>query len=81
MTDDLRARADEIKQRKAEIIHQARQQAREILDSANARIENTIREIRSSQAEKEKLRKYAVSLKIIVAKCNNRTIKATTTAY
>lgn len=56
MADELQARANEIKQRKAEIIHQARIDARAVLDTANARIENTIREIRATQAEKEKTR-------------------------
>ena len=56
MADELQARADQIKERRAEIIHQARTEARAVLEGANARIENTIREIRSSQAEKEKTR-------------------------
>jgi DNA mismatch repair protein MutS2 len=43
------------KQRK-EIILKARQEADQILAEANKRIENTIREIRESQAEKEKTR-------------------------
>lgn len=54
MADELQAKADEIKQRKAEIIHQARTEAKEILDGANAKIENAIRDIRASQAQKEK---------------------------
>ncbi len=56
MADELQARADQIKERRAEIIHQARTEARAVLEGANARIENTIREIRASQAEKEKTR-------------------------
>ncbi|PID91238.1 MAG: endonuclease MutS2 [Bacteroidetes bacterium] len=43
------------KQRKA-IVKEARQQADELLSGANKRIENTIREIREAEAEKEKTR-------------------------
>ena len=47
--------ADLQRQRK-EIIKQAREKAEQLLADANARIENTIREIREAQAEKERTR-------------------------
>lgn len=56
MTEALQSKADEIKQRKADIIHQAREQARLLMDGANAKIENAIRQIRVAEAEKEKTR-------------------------
>lgn len=44
---------DSLRQQRREIIADAREQARRILDESNAAIERTIRDIRSSQAEKE----------------------------
>lgn len=49
------------KQRK-EIITQAKEEASRILSEANARIENTIREIKEAQAEKERTRTVRKSL-------------------
>ncbi len=49
------------KQRK-EILLKARQEADQILAEANKRIENTIREIRESQAEKEKTKQIRAKL-------------------
>ena len=49
------------KQRK-EILQQAREEARQLLAGANAQIENTIREIRQQQAEKERTRKVREEL-------------------
>lgn len=46
----------ELKAKRADIIREARQQAQQILKEANATIENTIREIREAQAEKERTR-------------------------
>ncbi|MCM1021927.1 MAG: Smr/MutS family protein [Muribaculum sp.] len=45
--------AEELRLRRREIIDDARQQARSILDSSNAQIERTIHDIRRSQAERE----------------------------
>lgn len=47
-------KADDLKSQRNAIIHEARAEAKEILASANARIENAIREIKEAQAEKEK---------------------------
>ena len=49
------------KQRK-EIILKARQEADQILSEANKRIENTIREIRENQADKEKTKQIRAKL-------------------
>lgn len=46
----------EIEQLKRETIHQARAEAREIVKSANKLIENTIYEIKKSQADKEEVK-------------------------
>lgn len=45
---------EELRERRRQIIEDARQEARRILEGSNAAIERTIREIRSSQAEREK---------------------------
>lgn len=47
---------EELKQKRKEIIQGARQQAEEIIKNSNAVVENTIREIREAQAEKERTR-------------------------
>lgn len=44
----------ELEKTRKDILEKARQEAREILEQSNRIIENTIREIRESQAEKEK---------------------------
>lgn len=46
----------DLKEKRAEIIKEAKRQAQQILKEANATIENTIREIREAQAEKERTR-------------------------
>lgn len=50
----LEGKSDQIGALRAEIISRARAEAREILSSANARIENAIRDIRAAQAGKER---------------------------
>ena len=44
----------EINRQKKEILHQAKQEADRLISESNARIESTIRQIRESQADKEK---------------------------
>lgn len=46
----------DLEKSRREIMEQARQEAKDLLDQSNRMIENTIREIRESQAEKEKTR-------------------------
>lgn len=52
----------ELKSQRKEIIHAARQKADEIIQNSNAIIENTIREIREAQAEKERTREIRQEL-------------------
>lgn len=52
----------QLQQQRREIIRDARQQAQQIVDESNARVENTIREIREAQAEKERTREVRQSL-------------------
>jgi DNA mismatch repair protein MutS2 len=47
----------ELDRQRKEILAQAKEQAKELLAETNKRIENTIREIRESQAEKEETRR------------------------
>ena len=52
----------ELQQKRKEIIASARQQATELLNQSNAMVENTIREIREAQAEKERTREVRQEL-------------------
>lgn len=51
-----------VKQERKEIIKQAKAEAKELLSQANAQIENTIRGIKESQAEKERTRELRKNL-------------------
>lgn len=51
-----------LQQQRKDIIRNAKEQAEQILNESNARIENTIREIRESQAEKERTRELRKEL-------------------
>ncbi len=53
---------EELKHKRKEIIQGARQQAEEIIQNSNAVVENTIREIREAQAEKERTREIRSEL-------------------
>lgn len=48
--------ADDLRSRRREIIEQAREEARRIVDESNAAVERTIREIREAQADREATR-------------------------
>ena len=48
-----RRELEETEKQRKQIIEKARQEARDLLDAANRQIENTIRQIREAQAEKE----------------------------
>lgn len=48
--------ASDLKTKRAEILKDAREEAREILKSANARLEKAIRDIKNAEAEKERTR-------------------------
>jgi DNA mismatch repair protein MutS2 len=63
---------NELEKSRKEIIEKARQEARSLLEQSNRAIENTIREIRESQADKEKTKSARSSIeqlrqKILVA--------------
>lgn len=53
---------DAIQKQKKEIIAQAKQEAEQLISESNARIENTIREIKEAQADKEKTKQARQSL-------------------
>ncbi len=53
ITEKYRKELSEIKELRKEILDKARQEAQEIVGGANRQVENTIRTIRESQAEKE----------------------------
>lgn len=53
----------ELKSKKSEILEKARKEAHELIKSSNKLIENTIKEIRESQADKEKTKKLRQELK------------------
>jgi len=55
---------EEINKQKKEILTQARQQAEQMLAESNARIENTIREIKEAKADKEKTKQVRESLNL-----------------
>ncbi|MCH5228932.1 MAG: Smr/MutS family protein [Muribaculaceae bacterium] len=54
LLEEYEKKADELKHQRSEILKTARQEAKEILQGANTRIERSIHEIRKSQADKEK---------------------------
>lgn len=56
------AELEEIEKQKKEILSQAKLQAEQLLAESNARIEKVIREIRQSQAEKERTKQVRRSL-------------------
>lgn len=55
-------KADDLKSQRNAILHDAKAEAKEILASANARIEKAIRDIREAQAEKEATKKIRTEL-------------------
>jgi len=57
MIDKYESLSNEIESKKSEILENAKKEALQLVDSSNKLIENTIREIRESQAEKEKTKK------------------------
>ena len=61
--EHLEASIEEIEQERKAILRRAKEQAEELLASANKRIENAIREIREQQAEKEATRRIREEMK------------------
>jgi len=64
VTAKYEADLQEINKQKKEILTQARQQAEQMLAESNARIENTIREIKEAKADKEKTKQVRESLNL-----------------
>ena len=69
MTEKYEKELSDIKALRKSVLDEAKAQAKEILDQANRKIENTIREIREAQAEKQRtqearqdLRRFAESV-------------------
>jgi DNA mismatch repair protein MutS2 len=56
ISDEYVSELQQVQKQRKQILAEAKQEAQRILDEANKVIENTIREIRESQAEKEKTR-------------------------
>lgn len=52
----------ELKEKRKEIIREAKKQAEQILQESNAVVENTIREIKEAQAEKDRTRKARLEI-------------------
>ncbi|ULB33722.1 MULTISPECIES: endonuclease MutS2 [Proteiniphilum] len=63
LTSKFETRLEEIDKQKKEIILQAKQQAEKLIQESNARIESTIRQIKESQADKEKTKQARQSLR------------------
>lgn len=63
ITSKYEADLEVINKQKKEILAQAREQAERLLTESNARIENTIREIREAGADKEKTKQIRQSLR------------------
>lgn len=67
ITERYQKELEGIKQTKKEILDQAKKEAEEIVQGANKTVENTIRTIKESQAEKEKTRDARSSLQDFVS--------------
>ncbi|MCI1732962.1 MAG: Smr/MutS family protein [Bacteroidales bacterium] len=63
VTERYAQELSDIKETKKKIIEQAKEEAQQILASANKKIEATIKEIREAQAEKEKTKEVRENLK------------------
>ena len=62
ITASYEANLEDVNKQKKEILSKAKEEASQLLISSNARIENTIREIRESQADKERTKQARESL-------------------
>jgi len=60
--EKYQAQLENIKKEREQIISKARQEAEELMATANKKIERTIREIKESQAEKERTKKARASI-------------------
>ncbi len=62
LTTNYETNLEDINKQKKEILAKAKEEAQRLLSDTNARIENTIREIRESQADKERTKQARESL-------------------
>lgn len=62
LLEKYEAQAGDLRSQRAEIIRDARREAKEIMQTANARLEKAIREIRESVAEKERTKEIRAEL-------------------
>ncbi len=62
LTEQYQQDLAQVKQERKDILRQAKDEAKELLSQANAQIENTIRGIKESQAEKERTRQLRKNL-------------------
>ena len=62
LTSKYESSLDDINKQKKEILAQAKQEAEKLLTESNARIENTIREIKEAEANKERTRQIRKEL-------------------
>lgn len=62
LTSKYESSLEEIEKQKKEILLQAKQQAERLIAESNAKIENTIREIKQAEADKEKTRQIRKEL-------------------
>ena len=72
--EELEAKYEEelshLSQQRKEILQEAKGEAKQILDQANAAVENTIRKIKESQADKEKTKEARKELEAFKQKAN-----------
>lgn len=68
IVEEYEKAAEELKAQRKKILQLAREEANEILSSANARIENTISEIKAASAEREKTKEIRKELQDFRAK-------------
>ena len=68
ITSDYESNMEDVNKQKKEILSKAKEEAARLLSDSNARIENTIREIRESQADKERTKQARESLTEFKAK-------------
>ena len=67
----------DLQKRRKDILREAREQATELLQKANAQIENTIREIREAQAERERTRAARAALSTLIEDMNEEAADTT----
>ncbi|MCR5819780.1 MAG: Smr/MutS family protein [Bacteroidaceae bacterium] len=68
--EEYESEMTELQKRRKDILREAREQAAELLKKANAQIENTIREIREAQAERERTRTARSAISTMIDELN-----------